>query len=285
MMLLLLAVSVSVYAQTSTQEREATPPKVLDNSMDMDPISYLSWVEKTGRTLHTYYIGYESARDTLLALFGRTAVSPIFGVVPDGDGWVFGFGAYSNYQSFSMKHRIRTDRAGNVREIETFADSLKAIGEMSFTAQAVKHALSFLTTTGLPKPYDDTNYRIAVLPAVNGNYLVYISRAQRDPEQMYFGMEYEVNFERVTGQVMSYRMLHKKHSPTKRRGPAGGMPYVRDLDIMYPTAVDVALVMELDHDTTIATMGGTYFIRRDGSVERLENDHPLANPTIKMGRQ
>src|SRR5690606_30063917 len=90
-----------------------------DNSMDMDLSSYLRWIESTGRALHSYYKGYDAARDTLARFDVRAASSQIFGVVPDGDGWVFGFGGYSNYQTFKLKHRIRVDRNGSVREIET----------------------------------------------------------------------------------------------------------------------------------------------------------------------
>lgn len=290
LLILATAMSVPVYAQTRQQtnpQRASSQANSgpFDNSRDMDPSSYMKWIEDTGRTLHSYYRGYYAARDTLARFDVRAAGSPIFGVVPDGDGWVFGFGGYSNYQTFKMKHRIRVDGNGSVREVETFPDSLKATGDMTFSAQAVKHAIRYLENSDLPKPHDDTIYRIAVLPPVGGNFTVFISFAQRDPEHIHFGFEYEFTFERVTGQVMNNRMHRKRQSPVKKMGPAGGLPYVRDMDVKYPTAMDVALVMELDHDTAVATADGTFFIRRDGSVERLADDHPLANPTIRTRSQ
>lgn len=290
LLILATAMSVPVYAQTRQQTNPQRASSLansgpFDNSMGMDLSSYLKWIENTGRSLHSYYKGYDAARDTLARFDVRAAGSPIFGVVPDGDGWMFGFGAYSNYQTFKLKYRIRVDRNGSVREVETFPDSLKATGDMTFSAQAVKHAIRFLGTANLPKPHDDTIYRIAVLPPVGGNFMVYISFAQRDPEHIMFGMEHELTYERVTGQVMVHRVLHRRQSRIQKIGPAGGMPYVRDMDIRYPTAVDVALVMELDYDTAVATADGTFFIRRDGSVERLADDHPLANPTIRTRSQ
>ncbi len=285
---------VSQVSAASAQTRQQTNPQQassqansgpFDNSMDMEASSYLRWIENTGRTLHSYYKGYSAARDTLARFDVRAAGSPIFGVVPDGDGWMFGFGGYSNYQTFKMKHRIRVDRNGSVREVETFPDSLKATGDMTFTAQAVRRAISFMENADLPKPYDDSNYRIAVLPPVDGNYMVYMSVAQRNPDEIIFGREYELTIERVTGLIMLRRLFHQRHIPVRKFNAADGMPLLRDMDLMYPTAVDVALVMELGNDVAIGTSGGTFYIRGDGSVERLADDHPMSKPIIRTRSQ
>lgn len=259
---------------------QSTDAKISDNSSDMDEEAYLEWVSTTGKLLHSYYQSYQSVRDTLNTLYGEVAISPIYGVEHSDDGFVFGFGAY-NKSSFMMKYRVSVSKAGFISQIESFEDSTRAIGEIAFTAQALHSSMLYFEQSSLQKPLDDSKYRRAVLIDDYYQYLVIFSPQQLDDEYLLFGGEYAFWVEKITGQFISHKPWHKRVTRMSRTEYPGRLPVLLDKELAYLTPVDVALTIENDQAMPFLMGFGSYYVFRDGRVERLSDDDPMANPRIR----
>jgi len=260
---------------------QTTTSAPYDNSMGLEQETYLDWVSTTGKLLHSYYISYRSVHDMLSELYGEDAVSPIYGVEYSDDGFVFGFGAHSGANSFKMKYRVAVSKAGVVGQVEVFDDSLKATGDMSLTAQALLSAKNYLEETSVSKPIDDSNYRRAVITFDHHQYLVIFSPQQLDDEYLSFGGEYAFWIEKITGQFISYIPWHKRVTRMSRTEYPGRLPVVLDKELAYLTPVDVALAIEIEQSMPFLMGFGAFYTYRDGRVERLSDDNPMANPTMR----
>lgn len=277
-LLLIFIVSIGFIPHSVTAQ--TTGVKVYDNSMGLEQETYLEWVSSTGKLLYSYYKSYDSVRDTLSSLYGDAAVSPIYGVEFSDDGFVFGFGAHSGI-SFLMNYRVTVSHSGVIGQIEAFEDSLKAIGEISLTSNALRSAMGYMEQSTMPKPVDDTKYRRAVINSDFYQYLVVFSPQQIEDEYLSFGGEYAFWVEKVTGQFIGYNPWHKRVTRMAKAEYPGRLPVVLDKELAYLTPVDVALAIEINQSMPFIMGFGSFYVYRDGRVERLSDDNPMANPTIR----
>jgi len=276
-----LLLVVVIFLNASHAQSQSTTDTPYDNSMGMDQESYLEWVGSTGKLLQSYYKSYNVVRDSLTTLYGEYAVSPVYGVEHTTTGFVFGFGAHSGPNSFLMNYRVTVSNSGSIQQIEVFEDSLKAIGELSFTANAIRTTMRFFEQNLMPKPIDDTNYRRAVIPHDEYQYLAIYSPQQNDDESLIFGSEYVFWVEKISSQLIGYKPWHKRSTRITKRVFPGRLPLVMNKELAYLTPVDVALARELDQDMPFLMAYGAFFVFRDGRIERLPDDDPMANPTIR----
>jgi hypothetical protein len=277
---LLLILIVCICFTPHSASAQSTDVKVYDNSKGLEQESYLEWVSSTGKLLNSYYKSYKSVRDTLLNLYGEEAVSPIHGVEFSDDGFVFGFGSHI-VSSFMMNYRVTVSNSGVIRQIEVFKDSLKAVGEISLTSNALRSAMGYMEQSSMPKPIDDTKYRRAVINSDFYQYLVVFSPQQNDDEHLFFGGEYAFWVEKVTGQFIGYNPWHKRVTRLAMAEYPGRLPVVLDKELAYLTPVDVALAIEINQSMPFIMGFGSFYVYRDGRVERLSDDNPMANPTIR----
>src|SRR5690606_1575473 len=153
--------------------------------------------------------------------------------------------------------------------------------EISLTSNALRSAMGYMEQSTMPKPIDDSKYRRAVINSDFYQYLVVFSPQQNEDDYLSFGGEYAFWVEKVTGQFIGYNPWHKRVTRMAKAEYPGRLPVVLDKELAYLTPIDVALAIEINQSMPFIMGFGSFYVYRDGRVERLSDDNPMANPTIR----